>query len=207
LHRDRVDPGRRATQLAPAGQLDQRKARRIEFGDELSRREIVRALGVAPGERQAVAAREREHRHRGLGGVRAHDLEADPLHPLQGFAPGNEGREHEIAERLILVEQRTHRVAVYRGVPQRLCDDRSDENRLAGKQVQLTEKARWPVPEYLVAGGIEDRDLALEDRDERIALITDAIEHILDVRCALFAVLGKGLELRRGQRRARRQRS
>ena len=59
------------------------------------------------------------------------------------------------------------------------------------------------MPEYLVARGIEDRDLALEDRDERIAPITDAIDHIPDVRRALFAVLGKGRELRRGQRRTR----
>ena len=58
------------------------------------------------------------------------------------------------------------------------------------------------MPEYLVADGIEDRDLALEDHDERIALIADAIEHIPDVRRALFAALGKGRELRRGQRGA-----
>ena len=134
--------GRRATQLAPAGQLDQRKARRIEFGDELGRRGIVRALGVAPRERQAITADERKHPHRGPGRARAHDLEADPLDPLQGFAPGDEGREHEIAERLVVVEQRTHRVAVDRGVSQRLSDDRSDENRLPGKQVQLPEEAR-----------------------------------------------------------------
>ena len=59
------------------------------------------------------------------------------------------------------------------------------------------------MPQYLVARGIEDRDLALEDRDERIALIADAIEHIPNIRRALLAVLGEGRKLRRGQLRTR----
>src|ERR1700729_2983013 len=166
---------RRATQFAAAGQLDQRKARRIESVDELGRRRIVAALGVAPSERQAIAAGEGQYLHRRPGRARAHDLEADALDPLQGLAPGDEGREHEIAERLVLVEERTHRVAVDRGVSQRLCDDRGDEDRLPRKKVQLPEEARRPVPQYLVARGTKDRDLALEDRDELMALIADAI--------------------------------
>ena len=47
------------------------------------------------------------------------------------------------------------------------------------------------MPDYLVAGGVEDRDLALEDRDERIALIADAIQHVADLRGALLAVLAR----------------
>ena len=43
----------------------------------------------------------------------------------------------------------------------------------------------------LVAGGVEDRSLPLDDRDERILAISDAIEHIPHVRGALLAELGE----------------
>ena len=104
-----------------------------------------------------------------FGRVRADDLDADPLDPLERFAPGDEGRQHEVAERAVLVQQRSQRFAVDGDVMQRLDDDRGDEHRLPGKQVQLAEEAGRPVADDLVAASIEDRDLALDDRDERVA--------------------------------------
>ena len=53
----------------------------------------------------------------------------------------------------------------------------------------------------LVAGGVHDRHLALEDRDERIAPVADAIKHVADVRRALLTELGKPSQLRLGQHR------
>ena len=47
----------------------------------------------------------------------------------------------------------------------------------------------------LVAGGIEDRDLALEDRDERIARVADPEEHVADLGRALLAELGEERQL------------
>ncbi len=197
--------GGRAAQLGAARQPDQRQARLIEAGDQRRRRWIVRAVRVAPGERQAVAARELEHPHRRFGRVRPDDLETDALDPLERLAPRDEGRQHEVAERAVLVQQRAQRVAVDRDVTQRLGDDRRDEHRLPGQQVQLAEEARCAVADDLVAGRVEDRDLALEDRDERIAPIADAIQHLADLRRALLAELGERRQLRRGQRRARRR--
>jgi hypothetical protein len=43
------------------------------------------------------------------------------------------------------------------------------------------------VANDLVAGRVEDRHLALEDRHERVVAIADAIEHIADVSGALLA--------------------
>ena len=54
----------------------------------------------------------------------------------------------------------------------------------------------------LVAGRVEDRDLALEDRDERIPLVADAIQHVADVGRPLLAELGQRCKLRGGQHRA-----
>ena len=48
----------------------------------------------------------------------------------------------------------------------------------------------------LVARGVQDRRLALEDRDERIASVADPEQHVTDLGGALLAVLGERLELR-----------
>jgi hypothetical protein len=47
----------------------------------------------------------------------------------------------------------------------------------------------------LVAGAVEDRDLALEDRDERVGRIADAIENVAGLRRALLADPGESCEL------------
>ena len=68
-----------------------------------------------------------------------------------------------------------HHVPIDRDVTQRLGDDGRDKHRLPGQQVQLAEEPRRSVADDLVTGRVADRDLALEDRDERIAAIADAI--------------------------------
>ena len=132
-----------------------------------------------------------EQLHRGLGRTRPDDLHADALHALERLAPGDEDGEHEVAERPILEQQRSQHVAIDRDVAQRLGDDRRDEHRLSGQQVQLADEPRRPVADDLVAGGVTDRDLALDDRDERVAPIANAVEHLTDIRRALLADLGK----------------
>ena len=43
--------------------------------------------------------------------------------------------------------------------------------------------------------GIEDRRLALDDRDQRIAAVTDLEEDVADVCAALLTVLGEQRQL------------
>ena len=128
---------------------------------------------VVPGERQAVAAGEVEHPHRGLGRARPDDLQPDALDRLQRLAPGDEGGEEQVAERAVLEEQRAQRVALDGDVPQRLRHDRRQEHRLPGEEVQLAEEPAGAVADDLVAARVEDRHLTLEDRDERVAAIAD----------------------------------
>ena len=125
-----------------------------------------------------------------------------PSHLLQRLAPRDEGRQQEVAQRPVLEQQRPQRVAIDRDVAQRLRDDRRQEDGLPGEEVHLAEEARRAVADDLVAGRIEDRHLAFEDRDERVAPVADPEQHVADGGGALLAELGERLELRRGERRA-----
>ena len=58
------------------------------------------------------------------------------------------------------------------------------------QEVHLAEEARRAVPDDLVAGGVEDGHLALDDRDERVAPVADPEEHVADRRGALLAGVG-----------------
>ena len=51
----------------------------------------------------------------------------------------------------------------------------------------------------LVAGGIDDRGLALEDGDERVRAVADAEEDVADICRPLLADLRKRRELRCGE--------
>ena len=84
-----------------------------------------------PGEREAIHAEEVEHPHRGLRRARTDDLQAQVLHPLQRLAAGDEGREEQIAERSVLVQQFSQHVPVDGDVSQRLGRDRRHERRLS----------------------------------------------------------------------------
>ncbi len=136
--------------------------------------------------------------------MRADDLKSDALDCLQRFAPGDERRQHEIAQRRILEQQRPQHLALDRDVAQRLGHDRGDEHALPRQQIELTEKARRPVTHNLVLGRVTDHDLALQDRDERVTPIADPIQHVTDISAPLLADLGESRQLRRGQRRTQR---
>src|SRR6185436_13398184 len=69
-------------------------------------------------------------------------------------------------------------------------------------QVELAEKAGGAVADDLVARGVEDRRLALEDRDERIARVADPVEDLPGGGRPLLAERRERLELRGGEDRA-----
>ena len=192
-------------QFGTARQSHHGEARGVERGDERCRRRLVAALRIAPRERQAVAPDELKHAHRGLGRTRADDLEADALDLLERFPPRDERRQHEVAERLVIEQERSQLVAVDGDVAESLRHGGSDEHGLPGQEIELAQEVRRPVVGELVAGGVENRDLSLQDHDERVALIAHAVEHVADVRRALFAKLGQRRELRRRKRWARRR--
>ena len=118
---------------------------------------------------------------------------------LQRFAALDEGGEQQVGERAVLEEQRAQRFAVDRDVAHRLGHDRGEEDRLPGEQVHLAEEAGGAVADDLVPGGVEDRRLALDDRDERVGRVADLEEHLADLRGPLLAVRGQRLDLRAGE--------
>ena len=133
-----------------------------------------------PREGETVGACEVEHPHRRLRRPRADDLEADALDALQRLPPGDEGREDEVAERSVVEQDRAQRVAVDRDVAKRLRHDRGQEDGLAGEEIQLAQETGGAVAHELVAGRIEDRNLALQDGDERIGRVSYPEENITD---------------------------
>ena len=76
---------------------------------------------------------------------------------LQCLAPGDEGREHEVAERPVLKQKRPQRLAVDGDIAQGLGDDRGDEHGLPGQEIEFAEKAGRPVADDLVARRVVDR--------------------------------------------------
>ena len=77
-----------------------------------------------------------------------------------------------------------------------------EKDRLPGEEVHLAQELRLAVADDLVVRSVEDCHLAFQDRDQGIALIADAIQHITDGRGSLLAMLGERRQLRRGQQRA-----
>ena len=138
--------------------------------------------------------------------MRPDHLETDAVNLLQRLAPRDEGREEQVAQGAVLEQERPQRVAVDGDVVQRLGDDRRQEDGLPREEVQLTEEARAAVADDLVAGRVENRHLSFDDRDERIAPVADAEEHVTDSSSALLAQLGELLQLRGGEHRTGRRR-
>ena len=126
----------------------------------------------------------------------------EALDRLQRLSPGDERGQDEVAQRPVVEQQLAHHVAVDGDVAQGLGDDRGDEDGLSREQVQLAEEPGRAVADDLLAGRVDDRDLALEDRDERVPLIADAVEHVADIGRVLLTELSQGRELRVRQHRA-----
>ena len=94
----------------------------------------------------------------------------------QGLAALHERRQHEVAERPVGEQQLPQRLPLHGDVAQGLRHDRRHEDGLAGEEVHLPEEAGPPVAQDLPPGRVDDRHLALEDRDERVAAIADSIQ-------------------------------
>ena len=149
---------------------------------ELKRAASSSGVGLVPGEGKAVRSCEVDHPHGRLGRVRPDDLDADALDALQRLAPGHERRQKEVAERTVVEEQRPQRVAIDGDVAEGLGDDGGQKDRLPGQEIHLPKEPRLAVADDLVVRSVEDRHLALEDRDQGIALIADAKQHVADAR-------------------------
>jgi hypothetical protein len=149
--------------------------------------------------RKAVAPHELDHRPRRLGRARAEDLDTQPVTLLERVATTHERRGDDVAELLVVEEQAAQRVAVDGDVAHALRDDRGHIDGLAGEEVQLAEEPMRAVADDLVAPLVEDRRLALEDRDEGVRPIADAIQDVADLGRALLAVRPQQLELRVAQ--------
>src|SRR5436309_14613969 len=106
------------------------------------------------------------------------DLKPEPCHLLQRLPSGDERPQQQLAKRPVVEQQLPQRVPVDREVTQGLGDFRGQEGALPRQQVQLAEEVRPSLPNDLVAGAVEQRDLALENRDERVALIADLEEDV-----------------------------
>jgi hypothetical protein len=120
-----ADPDR-AQHLPARGRPQLRATRQAHQGSFALGRQLV-----APGERQAVAAREVEHPHRRVGRARSNDLQAEALHRLERLPPRDERGQDKVAQRPVVEQQLAHRVAVDGDVAQGLGDDRGHEDGLS----------------------------------------------------------------------------
>ena len=131
--------------------------------------------------------------------MRPDDLDADTVPRLQPLPAGDEGPEQQVAERAVLEQERSQLLALDGDVAHRLGHDSRQEDRLSGEQVRLAEEAKRAVADDLRTGLVEDGRLAFDDRDQRIASVTDPKEHVSDPRAPLLAVLGERGELPLGE--------
>ena len=127
------------------------------------------------------------------------DLDPDVLPLLQVLAAPVEGGEEQVRERGVLDHQAPQRVPVDRDVAHRLRRDHVQEDGLARHQADLADEALGRVRDDLVARGVEDRGLALQDRHEGIAALADPDEDLALLGRPLLADLGELLELGVGE--------
>ena len=126
----------------------------------------------------------------------ADDLETNSLNALQRLSARDKRRQQDITQRAILEQQLPQIVTVNRDVSQRLGDDCREEDRLSREEVQLAKETRAAVADDLLASSIENGNLALDDRDEGIALVADPVEDITHARGELVAERGERRQLR-----------
>ena len=159
------------------------------------------AVGVQPCERQAVAARELDELSRRLGRMRPDDLDTDTGPRLKPLPAGVEGPQQQVTERAVFEQERSQLLTLDGDVAHRLGHDGREEDGLSREQVRLAEEAKCAVADDLRTGLVEDGRLTFDDRDQRIAQVTDPKEHVADLRAPLLAVLGKQGELSLGEPR------
>ena len=157
---------------------------------------LLALLWDDPGVGKSQAPGELEQATRLARFARTDDLDSDPLALLEKLAPLDEGGKEQVRQRAILEEQPPEDFAIDRDVAHRLGHDRGEEDSLSREEVHLPEEARGAVADDLPAGGVDHRDLALDDRDERIALVADLEQRLADLGGPLLAVLGERRELR-----------
>ena len=186
-------------QLRPSGQAHERDLVVREPGDLGERLRMLGAVGVQPRERQAVAARELDELSRRLGRMRPDDLDTDTVPRLKPLPAGHERPQQQVAERAVLEQERSQLLTLDGDVAHRLGHDGREEDGLSREQVRLAEEAARAVADDLRTGLVEDGRLAFDDRDQRIAPVTDPKEHVADLRAPLLAVLGKQGELSLGE--------
>ncbi len=81
----------------------------------------------------------------------------------------------------------------------------ADRRSSHGKKIDLAEEAGGAMPDDLSSVAVEDCSLTLDDRDERVAQITNPEEHVTDCGGALLTDVRKRRELRGRQDRSRRR--
>ncbi len=135
-------------------------------------------LGLDPGVGQTLAPSVLNESAGVRRIARAHDLDPDVLTLLEQLPAAYEGAEEQLRKRAVVEEKLPQGVAIDRDVAHRLGDDRGDEDRLPRHQAYLAQEARSAVPDDLSTSLVEHRRLALDDRDERVSPIADAIEHV-----------------------------
>ena len=162
---------------------------------------MLGTVGVQPRERQAVPPRELDELSSLPGRMRPDDLETDARSRLQPLPASRERPEQQVAERGVLEQERSQLLTLDGDVAHRRCHFGREEDGLPREQVRLPEEAARAVAVDLRAGLVEDGRLALDDRDQRIAAVTDPKEDVADLSAPLLAVLGKQGELSRGEHR------
>ena len=133
--------------------------------------------------------------------MRPDDLDTDTVPRLKPLPASHEGPEQQVAERAVLEQERSQLLTLDGDVAHRLGHDGREEDGLPREQVRLAEEAARAVAVDLRTGLVEDGRLALDDRDQRIASVTDPKEHVADLRAPLLAVLGEQGELSLGEHR------
>jgi hypothetical protein len=196
----------RVAKLDPARQPHERQLVLLEIGDDRLRLRIMLAFGVAPDVRETSAPRVVDQPARRCRGPRPDDLQADALALLEDLAPAHERVQQHVGERPVLEQQRPQLLAVDRDVAHRLRRDAIDVDGLPREQVQLAEEAPRALAGDLVSGPVEDRRLALEDDDERIARVTDPEQELSLRGRALLAPRRESLKLPGGEDGAERAR-
>ena len=146
-----------------------------------------------------TAARKLDELSRRLGRMRPDDLGTDTVARLKPLPARHEGPEQQIAERAVLEQERSQLLALDGDVAQRLGHHRREEDGLSREQVRLAEEAARAVAADLRVVLVEDRRLAFDDRDQRIASVTDPKERVADLCAPLLAVLGELGELSLGK--------